>query len=498
MPAFVGARRKLRLGKDPSILLNEPFDGGSLSPRKWPSIVDTGGNISVSGGELVFAGGANNWTGTRITSPPLAVVAGLRLDWDMIWSNRGGGGTDMGFDATSPVAQALVPGFLQQITLYANRYPATAAVALPLTIALNTRYYFCIICLNPGALWYVATSPYGPWALMWYRPTGYAGTLYAGITNYDTVGKCSAMVARRGLVPGPLVSVAAPTMPTPTLGAELLTDPGLEATYTAGLCNSLVKAGSPTLAESADVHGGSKAQSFIGTAQDDRVAVVMTPIANTWYAFSEWAKRAAGTGGTVVMEVTQTAGIGYSLAITSEAYQQKIITGRSPTTNDIVLRLLKDTGTSNFDTVIADDMSAKALVLASMFSLVKDAGVKKGLFDCLISTLTAGSQAGDAICLDSETNPLYYLHRYHDGTNFHLDKVENGVPTSLINTAQTWGATKVYRLDIVGTSIAAYADNTQIGTTQTVDTTSNYGTKVATFTTLATNAVTNVQVRGGM
>jgi len=53
---------------------------------------------------------------------------------------------------------------------------------------------------------------------------------------------------------------------TPTLGAELLTDPGLEGTYTAGKANALTKTGLPTLTESADAHGGSKAQEFTGAA----------------------------------------------------------------------------------------------------------------------------------------------------------------------------------------------------------------------------------------
>ncbi len=466
MPAFVGARRKLRLGKDPSILLNEPFDGGSLSPRKWPSIVDTGGNISVSGGELIFAGGANNWTGTRITSPPLAVVAGLRLDWDMIWSNRGGGGTDMGFDATSPVAQALVPGFLQQITLYANRDPATAAVALPLTIALNTRYYFCIICLNPGALWYVATSPYGPWALMWYRPTGYTGTLYAGITNYDAVGKCSAMVARRGLVPGPLVSVASPTMPTPQVGADVIVNGAFAADtdWTKG-AGWAIAAGVAA-----------------ATAADTDLSQTVNPLtANTWYYFRY--QVTLFTAGTITPKFGTTAGIARSSAGTFEEMQRA---------NDAGFAL---TGTGL--TASIDNVQCYPYTLASLFTLVGDPGVKAGLFDYVIPTLQVGTQAGLAICLDSATAPLYYLLAYHDGTNFHLDKVENGTPTSLINTAQTYNAATVYRILKYGSAIQCYADFTLIGTTQTVNTASGYGTKVATFSTLSTNAVTNVEVRGG-
>ncbi len=498
MPTFVGPRRKLRVSRDPSIVFEDRFDGGSLSGADW-TVTDTGGNITVAGGELRFAGGASNWTGTLVTRKALEVRAGLRLDWDAIWSNLGSaaGGTVIGADATTPIAVPLAPAFVQQNGVLTVQ--TTGGRIVPVTIALNTRYYWRLVYLNPGVLFYIATASNGPFSLLWYEATGYTASQYPGYANYDGVFTCGAMRAYRRSAPGPIISVAAPTMPTPTLGSELLVDPGVEDWASAtDLTNWLETiAGTSTVNREGTIkHGGTYAARLDVAASNSqaRISQDFTVIVGDWYRFDMWLYSSA-SGKTPRLAISSILPDFHDFDPGSD-WLLCTITGRATATT--VTPRFERSGASASSSHYGDDGSFKKLTLASMFSLVKDAGVKAGVFDCLISTLTAGTQAGDAICLDSETNPLYYLHRYHDGTNFHLDKVENGTPTSLINTAQTWGATVVYRLDIAGTSIAAYADNTKIGNTQTVDTTSNYGTKVATFSTLATNAVTNVEVRGGM
>ncbi len=298
------------------------------------------------------------------------------------------------------------------------------------------------------------------------------------------------LASKPNIIDSMFLFAAGPFSPTPTLGAEILADPGLEATYTAGLCDSLGSGGTITPTQSADVHGGSKAQQMVGVLTNARLMYQFITVVKTWYQAFIWAKRTAGTTAKTFSRVGSNDGVTMTplVAITAASYAQMYATFRATTTASMMQVIDVP---SPGDTVIVDDYSAKAITLASMFSLVGDPGEKNGDFDIEIPTLAIGTPAGDAICLDSVTSPLWYLHRYHDGTNFHLDKVENGTPTSLIDTAQTWGATVKYRIKKRGSSISCFADNVQIGTTQTVDTSSGYGTKWAAFSTLATNAVKN-------
>ena len=481
-------------------VFRDGFEGASIDTIKWPTQTDTGGNISVSGGELRFAGGASNWTGTLLTGKPITPVAGLTLDWDIIWSNLGtvGGGMIIGVDDITPIAIQLAAAFFQRNTVLTIEAGAGVGPILPITCVADTRYYFRLVFLDPGLLFYVATSPSGPYSPLWYSATGFTGTYYPGYANNDAIGTSSAMKAYRRTVPSPLLSVASPTMGTPTLGAELLTDPGLETWTTATDLTNWTEnlAGTTTInREATTKHGGTYAARMDVDASNNlgEITQDVTGVVNTWYTFSAWLNATVDKNVALILGNSNAPVL---VIIPGSSWGQYQITGRA--TIATLQPKIDRSSNGASASIYIDDLSLKANTLASLFSLVGDPGIKAGLFDCVISALSAASQAGLAVCLDSETNPLYYLHLYHDGTNFHLDKVENGVPIALIDTAQTWGATVRYRLSIYGSAIAAYADNTKIGATQTVDTTSNYGTKVATFRTNTTNVVDTVAIRGGM
>jgi hypothetical protein len=164
---------------------------------------------------------------------------------------------------------------------------------------------------------------------------------------------------------------------TPVSGGELFTDPGLEGTYTAGLCAAFAKTGSPTLAQSADVHGGSKAQAFTAAAQyNDIKHLITTTSVGKWYVASMWGKRTAGTAGRVTVRIDAT-GINKSLQgatgysyITSADYQEKKGTFRN-TSSEVGGRVnfqVLEIDAASFDAVLVDDFSVKLLPISTLIT----------------------------------------------------------------------------------------------------------------------------------
>lgn len=210
---------------------------------------------------------------------------------------------------------------------------------------------------------------------------------------------------------------------TPTLSAEILPDPGLEATYTGGMCDSLTKVGSPTLAESADVHGGSKAQAFTGATASNRIYFDNLNLGgvNTWHLFSAWAKRVSGTAGNVFINVlqggAQPADDAYFL-ISSASYVQYVLSTITTSTGAFFRSpALFTSGTS--DAVIVDDGSHKTISYPTLFALLPatraDAVVKIKPAALLNSNATL---FGLVLRASAQTNPdncIFVMARRHEG-----------------------------------------------------------------------------------
>lgn len=152
-----------------------------------------------------------------------------------------------------------------------------------------------------------------------------------------------------------------------------------------------------------------------------------------------------------------------------------------------------DTFRATATTALDANNKVKRITLASAIGLAGNAHSKNGVRDCAV-TVAATRQAGIITCLDSETTPLYYLHAYVDRItgNAYLLKVENGTTTQLIGAAVTYSAAAALRIVSVGTKHGLYYANAIVGTIQTVDTSSNYGSKVAGFITNSADGVGTV------
>jgi hypothetical protein len=269
---------------------------------------------------------------------------------------------------------------------------------------------------------------------------------------------------------------------SPTLGAELLPDPGLEATYTAGLCASLSKShAGVTCSESADVHGGSKAQTFLSDAANHYIYKYLTPTANTWYLYSGWAKRTAGTGSGVVLSRYQDASLpttsSCTLPYTSATWEQYSLATRTKGTDLLIYYAALQKGT-DYDTVIVDDLSLKAITQSSMLALRKaraNATVKAKY------TYDGNGSCGVMARANAASNPstflLAYYYRFELYTYCCLEKCVAGTWTTLIatftNSPGSGGGgiptnTQWLEIRCSGNTIQLFQNDIQVGTDQTV------------------------------
>lgn len=262
-----------------------------------------------------------------------------------------------------------------------------------------------------------------------------------------------------------------------TIGAEILADPGLEANYTAGKCDTLTASGSPTLAQSADVHGGTKAQEFTATAQFNTLGISQWPGAALYASrLTGWCKRTAGAGGNA--QFAEGGGVirpQVGVLVNEAAYTLKTMAGfRYNLGGNYTLRVGDYSAGPSFDTIITDDWSIKHL---SIPELIASLPQTQANVDATVA-ITHGDEllfsvhAGLIIRLDSTTNPQNYilglLVRGY-GPKVALTKVVNGAVTNLINNNVTYSAGANLRIVASGSSVSIYYNGAQVGATQTID-----------------------------
>ncbi len=278
---------------------------------------------------------------------------------------------------------------------------------------------------------------------------------------------------------------------TPTLGSEFYTtanaasDPnGNEANATTGWFSQ----GSPAPTLSSDASAPNTGSynirlAYPGSGVSGSAYWAWTTTANTWFMLTYAAKWTGHSssgiyGGNMVPAL---------YPATSSLWANFTVSGRTTATGPN-LRIY--VGNNAGDLMEIDNLSVKPLTLSSLFSTVTEATVNK-----IISagvTLTAGTQAGLVLNLDSASTPANFVIAYHDGTSVHLDKNVGGTYTSLINTAAAYVAGATLKVAKVGNVYKLIYNGAQIGADQTIsDAGIVNNTLQGLFSTYASNSFTN-------
>ena len=378
-----------------------------------------------------------------------------------------------------------------------DRDGAAAGRVSPLAYSAGTAYVLMTQLLATGARMYMSSDGGVTYQIVGSTGTGTTGRLYPACLNYNGAYTVIPFDVRRRPVKPALYASSTPVSVTPTLEAEIFTDPGLEGNYTAGKNDNLViDSGTPTLAQSADAHGGSKAQQFTATALFDRLKQAYTVVAGRWYQASIWAKRTAGAGSLVYGRVYDGVTLIDLATYNDAAYTEKLAVVRQASGTSQIFRVAQCNASSGFETVVIDDPSVKALAFSTCFSAkLCDAPAANSNIRFTVPTLTSRTQAGIAVKYANSDNCVVV---FHDGTNASVIQYVAGTYSLLAGpTAATYGATTEFQLTWVSSNqLRVYYGSTAIGALLTIHDAIKAETGVAIFSTYASNAVTLVEVNG--
>lgn len=270
---------------------------------------------------------------------------------------------------------------------------------------------------------------------------------------------------------------------TPTVGpTELLTDPGLEAAYTAGLCDTLTKNGTPTVADGApDVHGGSHAQSFDATAVNQWLRYpLVAAVVNTWYLASCWEKMTAGsasndfTGKFTLTGAYPASGAGFGWLLNDAAWTQNKVSFVASAVQNINFFPAWNFA-AGVHTAIVDDGSLKIITYATLWAMLPSVS-RMAIVKAQPSTIVDGTITGLVAWGSAQASPTTYLmatinRRYNETLlEIGLMKCVAGTFTQLINptaTAQVANAWLEIR-PVDNDTVGLYYNNVQIGANQDV------------------------------
>ncbi len=497
-----GARARVKVYTNVAQALTFYADGWLLTPKGYPVEWVLGGTSSpgpaTPARALICRGGKATaaWDDPRGTARYTIVPrAGLTLELSVVLSSFGASGIEWGFDTTTPVVAHLLPCHQAVGSGAMTVISASGSYPVPATFAVGRLYRLRLTYLNAGIYWEVSVNDGVTWQVLRVELVANPSLAYIGFSNHSASFYLPSPGVRlyRRTPPGPVVSDPSAGVITPTLGGELLTDPGLEANYTAGLCDSLLKTLLPVVAESADVHGGAKAQSFTATALNDAlyqsIAGLLT--AGEYYLATVWAKCTAGFAGTNKLSVHDGTSIYTGPGYADAAYTQKIMALRATNTGS-VFRPVLESAVVPTDTVIVDDMSLKALTMGSLFGPAWTVPAGNQHVKITLDTDPGFTNAGVAWYVDDNN----WLAIYHRGGSGYVLQRSAGVYTQLATVVKAWAAAQQIEATLNGTSLVAYIGGTQIGGTLTVPAAIAAATQLKRFSTWAGNQLSGLTVWG--
>lgn len=255
----------------------------------------------------------------------------------------------------------------------------------------------------------------------------------------------------------------------PSHGAELISNPDFEA----GIAG-WTQGGTPTtFAQSAEqAHGGTNSLKIITDAgSESAISPNFTTTTNGWYEVSAWYRPTGGVNERIAQKTGATGAAGINQSKTCAANQWTKITLVYRETNGGALAGTTHYSTAAAQTFYLDDVSAKEITFPSCFASVETG--RQNLTAQVAVTISAGdlAHAGLVLRLDSTTNPQNFLIAYTNGGQAVLDQCKAGVWSTLRTGAITYGAGKVIKAVLNGTTAQLFYDNVQVGADAAVDAT---------------------------
>ena len=258
-----------------------------------------------------------------------------------------------------------------------------------------------------------------------------------------------------------------------TPASTLLTNGNFEGTFTSGLAASWGKYPAGTVvAESADVHGGSKAQSCgnatgaVGSVYQDTASI---PI-GTWIRLSAWAKIVTGTG---FLACAQGFG-GYSTiasrGIPSSSYTEVLCIGRASATGIHTVKLINNLhAVAETNTSIIDDAALQKYTTSQLNSYLTYSYSNVAVSKSSWTKTAVGEVFGHIGWWDGVADHQNCLIAYCDGVTAYLYKIVGTTQTLVKIGAITYvdgGDIEIRRP--TGNTFQLWYNGTQVSTDATI------------------------------
>jgi hypothetical protein len=275
--------------------------------------------------------------------------------------------------------------------------------------------------------------------------------------------------------------------PVPALGAEKITNGNFEtwaSATDAGSWGESVAGASSVNREGTVVHGGTYAVRLDFDATNNTYVSQASNLANNEWCLVESWMRSSASGKTMWVALGAVTGKARDPGTTwTQCFDVLRAAAANPT-----LVLAKVSAASS--SLYFDDVSVKAITLASMFSVRP---YSTHTTTKAMATVVAGTRAGVVANLDSATSPANFVIASHDGTTARLTVCVAGVYTEKISQAVAYSAgayVEIRRAAGTNTYSLYYAGN-KIGADQEIaDATVISNTLAGYFQTYAGNTLT--------
>lgn len=456
-------------------------------------VVDTESKLTTSGDKLVASGGKATpaWGDPGVWLDGQQRVLGLVGVFDIYVPAFTTLGPEVGFDSNQNTFVGSNGIYaLTSTTLRVAEAGADSVIAAVYAVA--TRYQIAVVIRAAGAFYLIRGGIYTAWTLIWVGTAGTTAIIYPTINTYGSAFNSEfARIARTLWAPPPILSdgfssgassdgaghvesvglgaggsgiawvggtwtvSGGKLLNTPTFGAELLTDPGMEAWTSATNLTSYVEGlnGTSTVNQETSVfHGGANAARLDVDGSNSLVTVhqSLTTVVGTWYAFNLWSRSGSGTP---IMSLTVIVDFNKTISTT---YAQYFSTNRATATSTT---FLFKRNTAAGLSLYFDDASVKALTFTELLRIT-NLSIADVFIDVQISDFLLGTQIGIAMCWDSDSAPANGVLAYLDGAgNIKVDKLVGGTWTSVSTTAAAYSANARLTGWKLGTSWRFYYNN---------------------------------------
>lgn len=300
---------------------------------------------------------------------------------------------------------------------------------------------------------------------------------------------------------------------TPSLGAEVQSDPGLDGAYNSGLHHKFSAQLGISCAENiTDMRNGTKCQQLQGNVQNQSIYQESwaLPLTNgQWYRIGVWTKRIAGTAGNMNAAMMlagfipgQVLSSSLGTIISSATYTEWYRVSRCWNAGSIKLDYILAYTTTTGDTIVVDDVSVKPLALSELVSVVttSTADVFSGVNISQGNASAAACPSGLLLNCDSAENPqnlvLVYLCREINTANerIYIDKCINGVWSNVGSSFYTYSAGARLVVAKNGTEYRVYYNNAFIVAVTISDAGIVNNTLHGLFSTDASNTLDNLTI----